>query len=90
MEFNDNQLFAICEHKETSEKHVFLTRLASEGNCVYSSKKSLCNVVLTSEVHKCSPVCVDIEKVREVAAKIGDSMCGNCMKIIFSTQEEDS
>ncbi|MDA3883160.1 MAG: hypothetical protein PF481_07730 [Bacteroidales bacterium] len=82
------KLYAICKHKETGEYHVFPTKKNENDKCVFVGKASLCGTMNTDERDGCLASCRTTEEIREKAASIGDKICGNCMKIIYKTEEE--
>jgi hypothetical protein len=84
---NQKSLFTICKSIETDEYHVYLSIKKADNKCYLKSKKSICGAVEKQDNEKCRNPCVTITELREVAAKIGDKMCGNCMKSIYKTKE---
>ena len=85
---NKNQLYAICKHKETEEYHVFVTHYKMEDQkCYFSSKECICGSMHTSDMEKCILSCAPLEKIRDKAAAVGNTICGNCMKSIYKTED---
>ena len=82
-----NQLYAICKHKETDVYHVFLTRKGEDKKCYFSSDTSICGDMQKSDIKKCIIACVTKEQIQQKAANIDDTVCGNCMKSIYKTED---
>lgn len=80
-----NKLYAICKHKDTKEYHVFHTHINKDKKCCFSSNISLCGAMQTSDSEFCIITCVTEIQIREKAAEVGNTICGNCMKSIFKT-----
>ncbi len=86
MEAKDkNDLYAICKQKETKEYHIFLTYIGKDQKCYFSKKESICGAMQIADKENCILSCATEAQVRQKAADIGDTVCGNCMKTIFKT-----
>jgi len=79
-------LFALCKYRETDEYHVFET-VKNADKCTYKSSMSICGAVETKDVGNCVAVCTSAKEIQTKAPKIGDTVCGNCMKIIYKTED---
>lgn len=82
----NEKLFALCKDKNTDEYHIFETRKNADI-CTAKSKTSICGAAEVKDQGNCVSVCVNAKAIKIKAAEIGNQVCGNCMKIIFKTED---
>ena len=69
----------------SGEMHLFESRKAADGSCHTTQARSECSKVLRSDAQSWNFTCLSESDARMGCAKIGRSVCGNCVATLYTT-----
>ncbi|PHR58995.1 MAG: hypothetical protein COA44_02270 [Arcobacter sp.] len=78
------KVYTLKEHPRTEEYHLFMATPQPEGKCT-PEKKSMCRAMDNIKGSKFA--CKDEKTAFIECAKLGKSVCGNCMKELYGNNE---
>lgn len=80
----DNTRFSFAKHKKYGEIHIFEGETDPEG-CT-AENRAICSPNVTrSDTEFTADICMEEQAARERAAKIGATVCGNCVRHLYKT-----